>query len=200
LGAKDLTSTRSDGAGVDERPLLLVDIDGVISLFGRSPTDPPAPTGLPHAAPGARPADGTAAGSLHSIDGILHYLSATAARHLLSLARVFDLVWASGWEEKADEYLPHLLGVPAGLPFLTFARRSGPDSAQGGSVNAHWKLDAVDEYAQRRPLAWIDDAFNDACHEWAAARAAPTLLVATAPERGLTEAEAQRLEAWAADL
>lgn len=200
MGAKDLTRTRSDGAGVQERPLLLVDIDGVISLFARSPTDSPAPAGLAHAPHAARLADGAAVGSLHSIDGILHYLSATAARHLHALARVFDLVWASGWEEKADEYLPHLLGVPAGLPFLTFARRSSRGSAEALSVDAHWKLEAVDGYAQERALAWIDDAFNDACHEWAAARTAPTLLVATAPERGLTEAEARRLEAWAADL
>jgi len=199
LGAKDITRTRSARAGTDARPLLLVDIDGVISLFARSPTDRRAVAGFAQA-PTARLADGAAVGSLHSIDGILHYLSATAARHLLSLARVFDLVWASGWEEKADEYLPHLLGMPAGLPFLTFAPRPPRGNASGLSVDAHWKLEAVDGYAQDRALAWIDDAFNDACHEWAATRAAPTLLVATTPERGLTEAEAHRLEEWAAEL
>jgi hypothetical protein len=199
LGAKDLTCTRSAREGSDARPLLLVDVDGVISLFARPPSDPRAVAGLAHA-PSARLADGAAVGSLHSIDGILHYLSATAARHLLSLARVFDLVWASGWEEKADEYLPHLLGLPAGLPFLTFAPRSPRGGGSGLAVDAHWKLEAVDGYAQDRALAGIDDAFNDACHEWAARRAAPTLLVATAPERGLTEAEASRLEAWAAEL
>ncbi len=68
----------------------------------------------------------------------------------------------SGWEERAEEHLPHLLGLPAGLPFLRFAR-SPRDAA-----NAHWKLDAIDAYAGTRPLAWIDDAFNEACHEWAA--------------------------------
>jgi hypothetical protein len=146
------------------------------------------------------PAGAPAEGALHSIDGILHYLSAVAARHLLALARVFDLVWASGWEEKADEYLPHLLGVPAGLPFLRFAPTARRGSAGGLSVAAHWKLDAVAAYAGDRALAWIDDAFNAACYEWAAARGAPTLLVATAPERGLTDVEAHRLLAWAAAL
>jgi len=171
--------------------LLLVDIDGVISLFAR-PTPPASAPAAPRPAP-----EGA---SLHSIDGILHYLSADAAGHLLSLARVFELVWASGWEEKADEYLPHLLGVPAGLPFLRFSPRARRGSAGGVSVDAHWKLDAVDEYVEDRALAGIDDAFDASCHAWAAARAAPTLLVPTEPERGLTDAEALRLEAWAAQL
>ena len=100
------------------------------------------------------------AGSFHSIEGIPHFLSATAAAHLLDLAEHFELVWCSGWEEKADEHLPHLLGLPAGLPFLRFDRSVGRS-------NAHWKLDAIDAYAGERPLAWIDDAFNAACHEWA---------------------------------
>lgn len=193
MRAKDRTSTQTDHT---RRPLLLVDIDGVISLFARQASPGRAP---------AAPQPAPAGASLHSIDGILHYLSADAAGHLLALARVFDLVWASGWEEKADEYLPHLLGLPAGLPFLRFARRSPAGRARaaatsGPSLAAHWKLEAVDAYAPGRALAWIDDAFNDACHEWAAARAAPTLLVATAPERGLTDAEARRLREWAVGL
>ncbi|HYM55809.1 MAG TPA: hypothetical protein VES97_10625, partial [Solirubrobacteraceae bacterium] len=132
-------------------------------------------------------------GSFHSIDGIPHFLSSTAAAHLLDLACVFDPVWASGWEEKANEHLPHLLGLPATFPFLRFARSPGRS-------NAHWKLDSIDAYAGGRPLAWIDDALSPACHEWAAARPAPTLLVQTEPERGLTAREAQLLADWAEQL
>jgi hypothetical protein len=160
----------------EERPLLLVDIDGVISLFGFEP---------PH--PQARPE-----GSFHSIDGIPHFLSSGAAHHLLALEPMFELVWASGWEEKANEYLPHLLGLPS-LPHLSFERSVG-------RTNAHWKLDAIDAHAGARPLAWIDDAFNDACHAWASARGAPTLLVRTTPASGLTQREAQMLEHWARRL
>ncbi|HUE30710.1 MAG TPA: HAD domain-containing protein [Verrucomicrobiae bacterium] len=195
MRAKDRTRTRNRPA---RRPLLLVDIDGVISLFARQTQPASAPT-APSSAPAA-PLPAPAGASLHSIDGMLHYLSADAARHLLSLARVFDLVWASGWEEKADEYLPHLLGVPAGLPFLRFSPGARRGSAGGRSVDAHWKLDAVDAYVEDRALAWIDDAFDESCHTWATARRAPTLLVPTEPERGLTRAEVRRLEAWAAEL
>lgn len=155
------------------QPLLLVDIDGVISLFAFEAAPP-------------------SGGSFHSIDGIPHFLSCEAAEHLLGLAPMFELAWASGWEEKANEYLPHLLGLPK-LPHLSFEGRVG-------RTNAHWKLDAIDAYAGRRPLAWIDDAFNEACHAWAAARSSPTLLVETTPAKGLTRREALLLEQWARAL
>jgi len=157
----------------------MVDIDGVVSLFG-----------IPESAA----APGAVEGGLHSIDGIPHFLSSTAAGHLLALLPQFELVWASGWEEKANEHLPRLLGLPGPLPFLRFARRL----ESGSSTRAHWKLEAIDSYAGDRPLAWIDDAFNAACHAWAKARTAPTLLVSTAPHRGLTSREAELLLAWAA--
>jgi hypothetical protein len=175
------------------KPLLMVDIDGVISLFGFS---------ADHRSANAIPAlhTGDLDGSFHTIDGIPHFLSAAAAAHLLVLAENFDLVWASGWEEKAEEYLPRLLGLPAGLPFLRFERMTGPPRAREiRSINGHWKLDVIDTYAGSRPLAWIDDAFDESCHAWSAARQAPTLLVQTQPEQGLTTPEAQRLTAWAQD-
>jgi hypothetical protein len=156
------------------KPLLLVDIDGVISLFASEQL-------------------ASKQGSFHSIDGMFHFLSSSAAAHLLVLAEQFELVWCSGWEEKANEHLPHLLGLPPALPYLRFERAVG-------RANAHWKLVAIDDFAGSRALAWIDDAMNSACHEWAAARAAPTLLVQTAPEHGLTEHEAELLARWASEL
>ncbi|HEX9481642.1 MAG TPA: HAD domain-containing protein [Solirubrobacteraceae bacterium] len=152
----------------------MVDIDGVISLFA---------SGL----------SADADGSFHSIEGIPHFLSATAAAHLLDLRDQFELIWASGWEERADEHLPHLLGLPRGLPFLRFARAVGRG-------NAHWKLEAIEQYAAGRPLAWIDDALDGACHDWAAAREAPTLLVQTEPSLGLTGTQAALLSRWASSL
>jgi hypothetical protein len=163
----------------------MVDIDGVISLFG------------PFATPGGPAAARSAAGAFHSIDGIPHFLSSNAAAHLLALAGQYDLVWASGWEERAEEHLPRLLGLPAKLPFLRFDRDVG---ARAVHARAHWKIDAIEAHAQGRALAWIDDAFDASCREWAAARAAPTLLVQTAPEHGLTAREAELLSSWAQQL
>jgi hypothetical protein len=162
------------------KPLLLVDVDGVISLFGFPQ----------HARP---------AGRFEMVDGIAHFLSATAGEHLRLLADTFEPVWCTGWEEKANEYLPHALGLDGPWPYLSFERAAGP----GASTQGHWKLDAIDAHCGARPLAWIDDAHGEACEAWAGARAAsgsPTLLVTTAPAVGLTETDVEALLAWAAQL
>ena len=156
------------------RPLLLIDIDGVISLFGFDLGDPPR-------------------GSFITVDGITHFLSATAGEQLLALAADFELAWCSGWEEKADEYLPLALGLPAGLAHVELERAGNDDGR-------HWKLAAIDRFAGHRALAWIDDGHDPSCAEWAAARGGPTLLVTTDPASGLTEDHAASLRAWARSL
>jgi len=157
------------------KPVLFCDIDGVISLWGFGENSRPA-------------------GVYAAVDGIPHFLSTRAAEHLLDLRSAFEIVWCSGWEEKADEHLPGLLGVPSGLPHLSFDGHS----RAAVSARAHWKLAAIEAHAGDRPLAWVDDAFNDACHAWAAERTAPTLLVATEPATGLGDEHVAALRAFAA--
>jgi hypothetical protein len=157
------------------KPLLLVDVDGVISLWGFDMDRRPG-------------------GAYHSVDGLPHFLSQEAGEHLLVLSDAYDLVWCTGWEERANEHLPALLGLPGPLPFLSFDRHV----QTGTTMPGHWKLGAIDAYARDRPVAWIDDVFNDACHEWARARSAPTLLVETTPDEGLVSRHAAELSAWAA--
>ena len=157
----------------DRSPLLLVDIDGVISLFGFEPANRPL-------------------GSFISVDGHLHYLSASAGAHLRRLGKRFELAWCSGWEERANEHLLGRLGLSP-LPHLRFDGRP--------ASTAHWKLSAIEAFAgPSRPVAWIDDAHDDATAAWAAQRPGPALLVRTEPAIGLTDEHVRALEAWAAGL
>ncbi|MDX6648060.1 MAG: hypothetical protein QOJ97_11 [Solirubrobacteraceae bacterium] len=152
-------------------PLLLVDVDGVISIFGFDLDTRPA-------------------GRFENVDGIHHYLSAAAGALLRALSERFELVWCTGWEERANEYLPHALSLPGPLPYLRFAGSPGAGSR-------HWKLDAIDAHADPdRPVAWIDDDHRD-CEEWARERPGPTLLVTTDPAVGITAAHVEELLAWA---
>ena len=126
------------------------------------------------------------------VDGVPHCISLVAGTRLLRLSERFELVWASGWEDKANFYLPQLLGLPE-LPHIGFdvSPRSG---------GAHWKLAAMDAYAGDRAIAWIDDNFDASCYQWAERRPAPTLLVPTEPQLGLEEAHVDALSSWAGSL
>ena len=72
------------------KPLLFVDVDGVISLFGFPPEAVPP-------------------GRFLMVEGIAHFLSASAGEHLRRLAERFEPVWCTGWEERANDHLPHAL-------------------------------------------------------------------------------------------
>ena len=130
------------------RPILAVNVDGVISLFGY---DEP---------PDYREA------RFELVDGMVHCISLRAGARLRRLAEHFELIWATGWEDKANHYLPHMLGL-AELPHLTF-------DGQARFGSAHWKLGPLDKYARGRAVAWIDDNFDASCYEWARDREQPT--------------------------
>ena len=161
------------GKSGGDKPILAVDIDGVISLFGFEEGGESPP------------------GEFHLIDGMLHCISMPTGAMLNRLGESYELIWASGWEDRANDHLPTILGVPK-LHFLSFDGK-----AQFGT--AHWKLRPIEEFAGDRPLAWVDDSLDSSCFEWAQARDAPTLLVPTESSIGLTDTHVAALDAWVQD-
>jgi hypothetical protein len=155
------------------KPVLAVDIDGVISLFGFE---------------GAPRVEGA---EMELIDGALHCISTPAGDRLRRLAEHFDPVWATGWES-GGERISQLLGLPQ-WPALSFK-----GAARFGS--ADWKLEPLDRFARGRPLAWIDDSLDGACYEWARERREPTLLVEAEPDTGMQEVHVEALLGWARSL
>jgi hypothetical protein len=193
---------------VNSPPILAVDVDGVISLFGFETPPPPSTV------------------AWHLIDGTPHCISLAAGERLGRLGRCFELVWATGWQDRANDRLPQVIGIGP-LPVVEFdlpgpvggsrsagnttpgevsdERHSGPVTAGAsiGSLAGHWKLEALGRFAGERPIAWIDDSLDQSCFEWAEARESaglPTLLAPTEPEIGIEEIHVAALESWAGGL
>jgi hypothetical protein len=152
------------------KPVLAVDIDGVVALFGFE--ESPSEVGV----------------DFQVVEGRLQCLSTTAADLLRGLAAQYEVVWITGWEAGAER-ISQLLGLPE-WPYLTF-----DGAARFGS--ADWKLPPLERYARGRPLAWIDDSLDERCYAWARQRPEPTLLVGAEPDVGLEEAQAETLSDWA---
>jgi hypothetical protein len=154
----------------DERPLLFLDVDGVVALDVFSKGLPP--------------------GEMRDSPLGFIYLPDRAGDLVRKLATRFDIVWATGWEHRANTALLRPLGLREELPALTFGKKARYGSSE-------WKLKRVNAYAGHRPAAWIDDNLTEPHAQWASGRPEPTLLVPVDPRAGLTPQDVDRLLRWA---
>jgi hypothetical protein len=149
------------------RPLLLLDIDGVLNPF--------AAQTIP---------DGYV--ERHLFDGDPVLVNVRHGDWIRELAAVFDVVWVSGWGEDANRVLAPLLRLAA-LPVVPLP--SAPFAATA-------KVSAVAAFAGQLPAVWIDDALTEAARVWAAGRRAATLLIPTNPAVGWTRRHVDQALRW----
>lgn len=154
------------------RPLLLLDVDGVLNPYG--PALPPAGYVEHDLFPGEEPVR----------------VCPAHGPWITEAAGVLDVVWATGWADEANRLLAPLLHL-APLPVVGMPPVPFPPDAKVGRIAA---------YAQQRPAAWVDDFHKPLARRWAAGRTSPTLLVTTDPAVGLTRAHVDRVLAWARGL
>ena len=111
------------------------------------------------------------------------------------LALPVELVWATTWEQDANEWIGPVLGLPA-LPVVHWPEHSSRPAQDPDSL--FWKTKPLAEYAAGRPFAWVDDQITMADWRWCATQhPAPTLLQPIHPARGLTPSDFATLDRWA---
>lgn len=170
------------------KPLLLIDVDGVINVQARG-VDVAWRT---HDVLGPRD-DRTYGLVMNPVYG----------EWLRDLADVFELVWATTWGPVVGERIAPLLGLPADLPLVPL-----PDPLLGevdGELSP--KTEHVRRWAQGRALAWLDDDVTSRDTAWLTdpdANDSPPVAAALAlpvdRSIGLTRQHVERLRAWAGGL
>ena len=100
------------------------------------------------------------------------------------------MIWATGWEDRANDYLLQIARAAAAAGRSASAAPPASAARTGSSGRSR----------SSRPagrLAWIDDSLDESCHEWARNRPEPTLLVPTLSAKGLEDSHVETLIEWA---
>ena len=119
------------------RPVLFLDVDGVLNPFG-----PVCPPGFAEhdLFPGEEPVR----------------VNPEHGTWITELLAAFDIVWATFWNGDANRLLVPLLHIDP-LPVLTMPLGPSPPSA---------KVPLIASCAGKRPAAWIDDAHTPEARAW----------------------------------
>lgn len=169
-----------------DRPLLLLDIDGVLNAIPGAPS-PPGYT-------------------VHEMDGFPIHLHVDLREMVSTLAEHFDIFWFTLWNERAAM----LMGPHVGLetaPHLPTSWRLGerimlaqgyPPSALAGVLYAKSPI-LTRQLDRAQPWIWIDDAHSRDDHAYLVREGfdpADFRLLRTDERVGLTWADVERAIAW----
>lgn len=152
------------------KPLLLVDVDGVLNVFYASHRqDLEEHTALKYTI----------------------YTSPKFGEWLLSLTDLYDLVWATTWEDDANKWISPLVGLPSDLPVIHMGSKNFDNFGT-------WKLPNIQKYVgEYQAFAWLDDDLWEDADNWVKSREGKGLLIRVNPMTGLTERHIEMLREWA---
>lgn len=176
------------------KPLLMLDIDGVLAPFGVAAENPE--THYEHVIGGPIWGD-LSIWLRHDLEEIVQ-----------RLIKTFSLMWATGWGGKeANEHLLGPMGLEDALHAIDYNASVPGVSRVAGALRFSgeietWKLPWIKQFLDEdeRPAIWIDDEILDDARVYAeerTSRGMPTLFIQTDPALGFLDEHIELLEEWA---
>lgn len=170
----------------DPRPLLLIDVDGVLNVLSRHPKPR---IYNEHVV------------TIGTYDFPIRFRK-ELSDWIFTLVEHYVPVWCTMWDDEANEHLAPLLGLPD-FPVIP-CNESGTRLALGGPVSPlHHKVPSIEEHVGNRAFAWVDDEIGRHDEAWGARRTvevAPTYLLRIDQRMGLLEHHVNKLVTWAEEL
>ncbi len=162
----------------NQKPLLMLDIDGVLNFFG--------PMTSPY----------------HRETQISQYRIRLDRRHplwLVDLEKGFDIVWATMWQDMAPGVFAPFFGWGEETDYIDFDKHAEPGARHIGAL----KLPGIIHTAGDRPILWIDDDGGEKkVQQWAKARnrIIPTKVIVPNGDTGFTKMHLNECFAFARSL
>lgn len=175
----------------DARPLVLLDVDGVLIPSPYREAQHEGETTIHMAPIGANQpvqlVDASGSRTLREqMGGMTACFAAGIADMLKDIDQRARMVWATSWEQMAHDELAPVLGCGHDWPYMVM---------RGSHQSSKWPL--VQQVPDHVALVWIDDsAIPPSANRWAAQRSGPTLLIRPDPATGLSITQQKRVIAF----
>lgn len=171
-----------------DRPLLLLDVDGVLNPSTRSQNWKRYDFHR-----------------VHGSDGCVYPVRfhKNLGERLIHLATHYALVWATMWDDDANRLLAPLLGLPE-LPVIPCFDNGMNFVYERRKIDRrHHKVPMIEKYVGDRPFAWVDDEVGQPDLDWAELRTdktAPTKIIPIDCRMGLLGHHVVKLTEWAESI
>ncbi len=139
-------SYRRAVTGQAQRPILFLDVDGVL---------------IPYGAEAAPDSAMVLTAGPQADEAVLSRINPVLGPRLLSLG--CELVWATGWENEANDVISPRVGLPR-LPVVAWSS----ESIEPGPARLHGKTRDLVLWANGRPFVWVDDEIGHVDRDWVA--------------------------------